>query len=233
MTWVDVTIDEVVQETPLDRSFVLRVPREHRAAFAFTPGQYLRLRDPRDADAREWYFSLSGAPNDDGTLRVTVRGRGDAVQGIYAGRVGSTWQSVPPAGDFEFDTDPHERIVLAGAGSGVTPFRALLEQQANTGSQRSIWLLHSARSADELLFHADFETWSAAGAAFTYRPTITGEDAAWTGRKGRIDAVLLQEALGEGAAAVRLFACGPGPFVDAVFAQAAALGLAPERCCRQ
>jgi ferredoxin-NADP reductase len=232
MTWVDVTIDEVVQETPLDRSFVLRVPREHRAAFAFTPGQYVRLRDPTDPEARDWYFSLSGARNEAGSLRITVRGRGEAVQGIYAARAGATWRVVPPTGDFGFDTSAEERIVLAGAGSGVTPFRAFLEQHEGAGPRRTIWLLHSARQGAELLFHGEFQAWSDAWDAFSYRPTITGKDADWDGREGRIDEPLLREALGD-RSAVRLFACGPEAFVDAVFAEAEALGLAPEHCCRQ
>lgn len=232
MTWADVTIDEVVQETPLDRSFVLRVPSEHRAAFAFTPGQYVRLRDPVDAEARDWYFSLSAAPNEAGTLRVTVRGRGEAVQGIYAARPGATWRLAPPAGDFGFDAQPSERIVLAGAGSGVTPFRAFLEQQAADGPARDIWLLQSARRGAELLFQREFAAWSDAWDTLTYRPTVTGALSTWDGRRGRIDEALLREALGDGAE-VRLFACGPDAFVDGVFAQAVALGIAPECCCRQ
>ncbi|MDJ0521210.1 MAG: hypothetical protein QNJ90_03970 [Planctomycetota bacterium] len=232
MTWVDVTIAEVIQETPLDRSFVLRVPAEHVPAFAFTAGQYVRLRDPADAEERDWYFSLSAAPNAEGTLRVTVRGRGDAVQGMYAAEAGTAWRAAPPEGDFRFEAQPGERIVLAGAGSGVTPFRAYVETRADTGDADGVWLLHSARGADELLFHAEFTRWSEAWDAFTYVPTVTGDAEAWTGRRGRIDADLLREALGD-VASVRIYACGPPPFVNEVLAAAAELGVAPERCCRQ
>ena len=229
MTWVDVTIAEVVQETPVDRSFVLAVPAAHRADFRFAPGQYVQLRDPADAEARDWYFSLSAAPNEEGTLRVTIRGRGEPVQRIYAAQPGTRWHALEPAGSFRLEASAGERVVLAGAGSGVTPFRAFVEHRSMRGSEDAVWLLHSARAAEELLFRREFLAWSDAIDVFTYVPTVTTASDAWNGRRGRVDTDLLREALGDPQRA-RIYACGPPRFVSTVLAKAAALGVPEERC---
>ena len=230
MTWVDVTIAEVVQETEVDRSFVLAVPPEHRTALRFAPGQYVRLRDPRDATRRDWYFSLSGAPNEEGTLRITVRGTGAYVQPVYGARRGMIWRAAPPAGAFLITAPETGRVVLVAAGSGVTPFRAFLEHQAATDGDTPICLLQSARSAGELVFLEEFRAWSATRASFLYVPTVTGPDGGWGGRMGRIDARLLAEAV-DAPDAARLFACGPRGFVDDMLELATGLGLAPAQVC--
>ncbi len=232
MTWVEATIAHVVQETPLDRSFVLALPDAAHADFAFVPGQYVVVRDPNETPARDWYFSLSAAPNDQGTVRVTVRARGDAVQHIYGASEGATWLIQPPAGGFHVEASAGERVVLAAAGSGVTPYRAFVEHHAELGDDTPVWLLHCARTSAELLFHAEFAAWSDERSVFTYVPTVTAEEAGWTGRRGRIDAALVAEAVGD-AAVARLYACGPGPFVEAVHERGARAGLTPERLVRE
>ncbi len=232
MEWVDATVAEVVQETPIDRSFVLALPAEQHDEFAFEPGQYLALRDPADGAERDWYFSLSGAPSDEGFLRITVRGRGDPVQPIYEAPVGTTWRLQPPAGSFRFRAGDAEHVVLIGAGSGVTPFRALVEHRSLEGDERPVSLLQCARLPEELLFHKEFMAWSDVWDALTYVPTVTGDTADWNGRRGRIDEAILRTALGD-VRQVRIYACGPNPFVDEVLALAAALGVDEARCHRQ
>lgn len=230
MPWNDVTITRVVQETPLDRTFHLALTGE--AAFTCTPGQYVIVRDPAEQPERDWYFSLSGMPAADGALRVTVRGRGDAVGRIYDAAVGTRWTVQQPAGDFHVEGPRGEAVVLAAAGSGVTPFRAFVEQRLQAECADPVWLFHSAKSAAELLFHEEFRAWAAAHEAFHYVPTVTGEDDTWTGRRGRLDSDALRPALGAPESA-RVYACGPGPFVDSALEVAAALGVPEARRLRE
>ena len=232
MTWTDVTVLDVQQETPCDRTFVLAPDPAATRRFTFEPGQHLKLRDPTERPERDWYFSLSGAPRPDGLLRVTVRGRGEHVQRIYEAPVGTRWVAEPPAGTFHVRGAPGETLVLLAAGSGVTPFRAFLEQERARGRTTPVWLVQCARSAVELLFHDEFSAWATTWPALRYRPTLTGEDPAWEGPTGRIGADVLAPALAEPATA-RVYACGPQTFIDDVLGAAEALGVASERCVRE
>ncbi len=231
MPWNDVTIVRVVQETPLDRTFHLALAEG--AAFEGTPGQYVVLRDPAESPERDWYFSLSGVPDPDGRVRITVRGRGDAVQRIYDAPVGTRWRLQPPAGSFHIEGPAEESVVLLAAGSGVTPFRAFVEQRLTEDGTDPVWLFHCAKHGEELLFRAEFQAWSDAADAFTYVPSVTGtDDPAWAGRRGRLDAAALDPALPAPERA-RVYACGPGPFVEAALETAAALGVPEERRLRE
>lgn len=230
MPWSDVTIERVVQETPLDRTFYLAPSRG--ASFVVTPGQHVVVRDPTEQPERDWYFSLSGMPTAAGALRITVRGRGEAVQRIYDAPPGTRWRVQPPAGSFHIEGRLGETVVLAGAGAGVTPFRAFVEQQLAAERAEPVWLFHTARGPDELLFHDEFAAWSVAAEAFTYVPSVTGDDAAWDGRQGRLDETTLEPAI-PSPDAVRVYACGPGPFVEGTLELAAALGVPEGRRLRE
>jgi ferredoxin-NADP reductase len=232
MAWRDVTILRVVQETPCDRTFVLAPEAPLAPPEAFVPGQYVRLRDPAVRSDRAWAFSLSGVPEADGALRVTVRGRGPAVRHLYEAAAGTRWEATPPEGDFRVQALPGEVLVLVGAGSGVTPFRACLELRRRAGAQAPAWLLQSSRRAGELLFREEFEIWAREDASLHYVPTVTGADGAWSGRRGRLDAEALAPALGA-PERVRVHACGPAAFVEHVHAAARRLGVAEERCLRE
>lgn len=230
MPWNDVTIERVIQESPLDRTFHLRLGEG--ACYEATPGQYVVLRDPSEEPERDWYFSLSGVPGEDGTLRITVRGRGDPVKRIYDAPVGTRWRCQPPAGTFHIEGPQGDAVVLLAAGSGVTPFRAFVEHRLASGSTDPIWLFHSARHGDELLFREEFASWAAKADTFHYVPTVTGDDEAWSGRRGRVDADALGPAV-PAPDAVRVYACGPAPFVDAALETAETLGVPEARRLRE
>ena len=122
--------------------------------------------------------------------------------------------------------------MLAGAGSGVTPYRAFVEQRVRAGDEDPVVLLQSARTPEDLLFLEEFRAWSDAAKAFTHVPTVTSDAGDWSGRRGRIDADLLREAVGD-PETVHVFACGPGDFVDTVLDLAADLGVPPARRLRE
>ncbi len=231
MPWNDVTIVRVVQETPVDRTFHL-APAPGGALLEGLPGQYLVLRDPTEEPARDWYFSLSGMPSKDGLLRFTVRARGEAVARIYDAPQGTAWVVKAPAGAFVVTAAEGEPVVLAAAGSGITPFRTFLEQRRTDGVQDPVWLFHCARGPQELLFGAELAAWAAEEPALNYRPRITGDDVAWDGPRGRLDTDALRPALAD-PAKVKFYACGPGPFVEAALDAAAALGVPEDRRLRE
>ena len=77
-------------------------------------------------------------------------------------------------------------IFLAG-GSGVTPFRSMIKFALDTRPTTELWLFHSVKTPDDLLFKEEFLAW-AQNPAFHYVPTFTRWDdpdkQAETGRIG-------------------------------------------------
>jgi ferredoxin-NADP reductase len=240
MTWFAVPIARVIQETPKDRSFVLRVPEGQEEAFRFRPGQYVSVRDPALVQPVARDYSLSSSPHDVGTVQITVRDVGRAGDHFYGCAAGSTVEITAPRGGFLLEPAAADRIVLAAGGSGVAPFRSFVLALRATGHGRPVTLIASARQPEHLVFDEEFRRHAKeASAWFRYVPTVSGDGddqatihGTWTGRRGRVDLALLREELRDPANTV-LYACGPTAFVDAVADLAVQAGLPRDHLRRE
>ncbi len=234
MDWIEIEIGEVVQETPIDRRFVLRIPAAHAADFAFEPGQFVTVRDPAHPDSGQRAYSICSAPNGTGTLDVTVRDMGNFGHEFYGYETGTKLLAKAPQGRFVLANAPDDDIVMVGGGSGITPFRSYVGHLRSNPPETRVWLLQSSRTADQFIFRGEFEEAADACDWFTYVPTVTRaeDDDPWTGRRGRIDEALLRGAIRDPEKTV-FHACGPGVFVKEMLATAAAIGVPKERCKKE
>lgn len=117
-------------------------------------------------------------------------------------------------------------VLLIAGGIGVTPMRAMIP--AFVAAKRPVALVYSVRTIAEAPFLAEFT--ARAGCSVTVTATGEADGSTWTGRRGRVDAALLDAcAPGRGGARVCVaFICGPRPFEDACRAALASLGLSSE-----
>jgi predicted ferric reductase len=113
------------------------------------PGQFFLWRFP--GHHRWWQvnpFSLSAAP-DGRSLRLTARGIGTTSAGLRRLPVGTRVFAEGPYGAFTSARRVRENAVLIAGGIGVTPIRALLEDESLTGD---IVVLYRVRTpADAVL----------------------------------------------------------------------------------
>ncbi|MCF7201660.1 2Fe-2S iron-sulfur cluster-binding protein [Pseudomonas oligotrophica] len=140
-------------ETADSASFSLRVPPALRERFAAQPGQFVTLRVPCAEPPLLRCYSLSQPVAADGTLRITVK----RVPGGRASnwlldqlQPGARVELLPPAGVF-VSRDLDGDHLLLGAGSGITPLRAILEAVLEQGRGR-VFLFYASRDAQSLIF---------------------------------------------------------------------------------
>lgn len=114
-------------------------------------------------------------------LRFMIKELGDATCGLQARlRLGQTVIVEGPYGRFVFeDSRPHQ--IWIGAGVGITPFLARLEQLAATPAPRNIDLFHATGNADEAFLDRLRALALAAGVRLHVRragqgPRLTGAD---------------------------------------------------------
>ena len=92
------TISDIRRETPDAVSLAFAVPERLRAAYRYTPGQYLTLRATIDGeDVRRSYSICSGL--DDGELRVVIKRLAGGAFSNWANehlRVGDTLSVMTP-----------------------------------------------------------------------------------------------------------------------------------------
>ncbi len=107
-------------------------------------------------------YSLSAAP-EHGQLRITVKVTGRHSAALKQLRPGIRVLAEGPYGSFTAARRRRRRVVLIGAGIGVTPLRALFESlPANPGE---ITLVYRASSADDLVLRREIDTIAAARGA--------------------------------------------------------------------
>jgi ferredoxin-NADP reductase len=131
-------------------------------------------------------------------------------------------------GLFIFQAEMAPRIVLVGAGVGVTPLVSIFRYVADAAPDIQATLVYSIPTPEEFLFRNELETLVRAHPNLRMLVTATqAREPHWSGRKGRIHAELLATA-GDTPDTL-YYLCGPQGMVEDVCALLAALHVSQER----
>lgn len=131
-----------------------------------------------------------------------------------------------PFGSFglppEFDELP---LLFVAGGTGIAPLRSILMDRLARRRVPAIAAVYSARSPDEFAFRPELDALAAAGQIKLWL-TVSRTENGWQGRRGRIDAALLRDALPSLDACALI--CGPPSLVSSVGDLLAEIGVARE-----
>lgn len=179
-----------------------RIWSGHRA------GQFVRVGVDIDG-VRHWRtYSLTCAESTpDGCLTITVKAQGLVSRHlVHATPVGAVLHLGVADGDFVLPDPVPPRLLFVTAGSGITPVLGMLRTLAERGPLPDVVLLHSARSADDVLFGAELTAMR--GLQLTVRHTST---------EGRLDLAELDTLCPDWRDRTA-FVCGPTGLLDAATA---------------
>ncbi len=162
-------------------------------------------------------YSLSALPNPP-FIRVTIKDVGDHSGSIAALKPGTRIFAEGPYGVFTHHRRSSERVVLIGAGVGITPLRALLEElpatvklSVITRASHESELVHREEIADLVTEHSG-----------------TLHELVGPRHSVKLDAGTLRRMV-PGLAESDVYICGPAAFTDQLAATVAKLGVAHER----
>jgi predicted ferric reductase len=162
-------------------------------------------------------FSLSALPQPP-YLRVTVKGLGDQSRAIADLKPGTRLAIEGPYGSFTRHARTSDQVVLIGAGVGVTPLRALLEDLP--GQVRVTFIVRASRVED--IVHRDELAALMAQRGGRYHEVVGARE------KVRFDARTLGTLVPD-LPGCDLYVCGPSGFGDRVVAAAVRLGVRDEQ----
>lgn len=206
----------IVERRPESADAITLVLQPNRHWRGFRAGQHLNVSVEIDGGAVTRSYSLSDAPRADGRLAITVKriegGRfsNHLFQRACVGDVLAIGQAF---GDMTWSQDDGAWLFLA-AGSGITPLMALVREHAARGMPTPLTLLYWARTRQELCFADELLALSDAHPNFSVHCMLTREAADGAAPDGRIDAAQLASRVPD-LASRRVYACGPGGFVEA------------------
>jgi ferredoxin-NADP reductase/DMSO/TMAO reductase YedYZ heme-binding membrane subunit len=166
-------------------------------------------------------YSLSSLPRPP-YIRVTIKVVGDQSEAVARLRPGTRIAIEGPYGAFTHGPRSPDRVALIGAGIGVTPIRALLE---DLPTSVDVIVVTRASTADDLVLRREIADMVRQRGGQHHE--ITGPR-----HKVRLDARTLRGIVPD-IAARDLYVCGPAGFTDGIVAAAAKLGVAADQIHRE
>src|SRR3954462_15422085 len=158
-------IEAVLPET---RDAANLVIRPGRGWVGHRPGQYIRIGVDVDG-VRQWraYSLTSDLTRTDGCISVTVKAIPDGKVSshlVHRTQPGTVIQLDQAAGEFCLPDQRPEKALFVTAGSGITPVMGMLRNHPElTDSRSNTVLVHSAPTADDVVFGAELRTLAADG----------------------------------------------------------------------
>ncbi len=218
------TIVAIRQETPTIKSFALDLDGRE---IGFMAGQWVDFFVTLEGAEAVGGYSITSSPAEQTTFSLAVR-RDDSNHPVTNwlhedARVGDEVE-VALGGDFFYEPDETESVVLIAGGIGLTPLMSIVRSVHELATRTRLTLVYSASTPDELLFRDELGEIAAANPRIRHVFTVTQPaPEAWGGHTGRIDSPLLK------AESVDLdalfFVCGPPAMIRAMIAMLRGLGV--------
>jgi stearoyl-CoA 9-desaturase NADPH oxidoreductase len=176
------------------------------------PGQYLRLGIEVDGVHHWRAYSLTSDPQrPDGCIAITPKlVESGKVSPFLFSRVkpGAIVRLGGVEGTFLLADPLPPRLLFISAGSGITPIMSMLRRLAGRGELRDVLHIHSARSAEGVIFGRELQELAAQEPGYRLHLQITGE-------QGRLEAEQLHEVCGDWDER-EAYLCGPAGLLESM-----------------
>lgn len=187
------TVEEMEDLTDVIKRVRFRLPEGEE--IKFKPGQFIQLKAPKyEGNSEEVYraYSIASAPKEKNIIELLIGYVPDGICTTYVHKhlkVGDTVQINGPHGDFYYDKDSDNEMILVAAGTGMAPIIAILKYMEENNIKRKATFYFGARTPDDLFFLDYFEHLEKTLYDFKFIPTLSRvtEEHNWTGEQGRVN----------------------------------------------
>ncbi|MBK9169188.1 MAG: oxidoreductase [Bryobacterales bacterium] len=194
------------------RHFVFEIPELEE--FAFTPGQFVSCVAQVDGAPVTRAYSIAAPPSGNRfELCLNRVPEGMFSPYLFDLEPGHTIEVKGPVGTFVW-RDPPSDAVLVATGTGIAPFRAMLQERVPADFGHRYTLLFGVRYESGILYREEFEAMQRQYPNFRFWPTLSRGTPDWPGRRGHVQEHLF-EATG-GRQDLRVYICGLKAMVDEV-----------------
>jgi len=201
---------------------------------SFLPGQFLVV-----ADAFRGYpkpvrraYSIASCPLQRDFVDLTIKREAPGLMSVRLTEapIGSEFDVTGPSGKFVYTPELGTRVLLLGAGSGITPLYSIARFMLESGlKDADVNLFFSVKTPRDVIYEKEWRGLVGIYPAFRNHLTMTrATPATWQGRHGRITADWVRQEVGAPEECLA-YICGPGPFVATMEAVCGELGLPESR----
>jgi len=144
---------------------------------------------------------------------------------------GETVEALGPFEEFFVQAGSEKTMVLIGAGSGMAPLRAIIDEQigiswSSHASSRGIYFFYGARNENDLIYFDDFHHLEEKNEHFHYFPVLSRPDENWLGGAGYAQHILQLNLDNLGHInELEFYICGPQGLMDEVISMLESKGV--------
>jgi len=165
---------------------------------AFEPGQYLTIGVESNGKLVQRPYSVASSPREtaDGyEFYVRLVNGGTFTPLLWRLPEGHGMSMKGPKGKFVLEPQDDRTHVYISTGTGIAPFVSMMQTTRIDGDPRRTVVLHGVSYESDLGYRELLEGWQASGEYPTvYIATVSRpnapENAGWTGRAGRVEAIV-------------------------------------------
>jgi len=206
-------ITKVSRETKDTVTLKLQLPNP----FYWEPGQFIMVSADIDNKVVKRAYSIASSPTRSEYLEITIRQTDTPTMSKFLNErsEGDQLEVRGPYGKFIWNENTSDKVVMLGAGSGITPFKAMLEYIKDKNLDSKSKLLYSCAFGDNVIFD-DLLNELTKQVSCYYELSLTREQSNdFNSRKGRIDKEYLQNQI-KGYEDANFYLCGTPTFVKAM-----------------
>ena len=219
---------EDIQEVGARTRAITLKPPEGRVR-PHLPGQFAFLRFYSDKlGAEEHPFTISSPSTRPKSHVFTIKESGDFTDGLGRLEKGDKAAVDGPWGLFSHLawTGENQELVFIAGGVGITPMLSMLRHMADRDDARTITLIWSNRTEEDILCREEIENMAEQLPGLSVTHVLTRQKD-WDGPTGHLDTKILRGQLEGVSPRTPVFLCGPPPMMDAVGASLLELGWSP------
>lgn len=185
----------------------------------FKAGQFVLIKEhhPETGELISRAYSVASSPDSthELTFNIEIVERGKLTPLMERWEIGKETEMQGPFGHFFFKSPPErEHLIFVATGTGIAPFRSMVEHLLARGDSRRMSVYFGLRAEKDIFYQAMFEKWAAAYPNLEFVLTLSRPSDAWTGSKGRVTALL--PPLDFDLEKTDIYLCGGKPMIDEV-----------------
>lgn len=182
----------------------------------FLPGHFASILYPEEGKIIRRAYSIASPPSikDHLDLCLKLVPTGRVTPWFWTFKGGERFQIHGPLGKFILPETIDFDIVFVATGTGIAPFRSMIQTLLPNGCQRKIWLVFGVRYDTSIPYHHEWLELAKNYPHFTYIPTISRPSPAWKGETGYVQTKI--EKFFSNTEGKRVYICGLNQMIQAV-----------------
>lgn len=153
------TLEKAYMLSPRVKHFIFKIDQE--SLFDYIPGQFITIHFEKNGKSIKRSYSIANSPQQDNFIEFAAGHveNGPGTELLFNLQPGDSLQLSGPFGRLTLKDNHYKRYILAATSTGVTPYRAMLEELKNrlkNQPELQVLIIMGAQKSCDILYAENF-----------------------------------------------------------------------------